>query len=166
MRYKTIVAASAAAAAAAAIPCGTAAASTPDWLTLVSLETDQASMLPVLCGEQPTGTFVDPACQGLFGTGNYDAESYGVAVPDAPEGYEDLPAVANVDLRNAARWEVCGVAAASTTEGVECENAIAAEEEPVGSDNGVALLNADATGAFNWSVCGITLFGETSSFNC
>ncbi|WP_026925410.1 hypothetical protein [Glycomyces arizonensis] len=171
MRYKTIVAASAAAAA-AAIPCGAAAASTPDWLALASLETGNPSPLPVVCGEEPTGTVLDPACAGIFGTGQYDDEAFGVPlpqpppVPQSPQTYDGLPALANVDLRDSAKWEVCGVSAGSTTADVDCDNSTTAAREPVGSENGLSLLNVDASGALNWSVCGVAVLAEVYEFNC
>ena len=170
MRYKTIVAASAAAAA-AAVPYGAAAASGPDWLTPVTLETGSPSLLPVVCGEEPTGTVIDPACAGVFGTPQ-PSDAYGVQLPETPQApqaattYGGMPSLANVDLRDFAKWEVCGVAAASETADVSCDNSITEEHQPVGSPNGASLVNIDATGALHWSICGVAVLSEVYEFNC
>lgn len=172
MRYKTIVAASAAAAA-AAVPCGVASASTPDWLTLVNLDTGNPSMLPAVCGTEPTGTVVDPACAGVLGAQQSNVESFGFELPETPQAPQappttsnGVPTLANVDMRDFARWEVCGIAAGSETEDVECDNSTTAERRPVGSDNGISLVNADVSGALNWSVCGIAVLSEVRAFDC
>ncbi|WP_026932299.1 hypothetical protein [Glycomyces tenuis] len=172
MRYKTIVAASAAAAAAAAIPCGAASASTPDWLTLVNLNTGNASLLPAVCGAESAGTVVDPACAGVFGAQPSTAEAFGVELPETPQAPQapptsggGVPTVANVDMRDFARWEVCGVAAGSTTEDVTCDNSVP-ERQPMDPGNGVSLVNADTSGALNWSVCGIAVLSEVHAFDC
>lgn len=172
MRYRTIVAASAAAAAAAAaVPCGAASASGPAWLTPVSLETGSPSLLPVVCGEESTGTVIDPACAGIFGT-QPPSEVYGVELPEVPQAPQapvtdgGMPSLANVDLRDFAKWEVCGVAAASETADVSCDNSITEERRPVAAPNGVSLVNVDATGALHWSVCGVAVLSEVYGFNC
>lgn len=159
MRHKTILAASAAAAAAAVIPGGAAAASTPDWLTLVNVESDQPSLLPVVCGENDTESALDPACEGLLGTEqDRAAADLGEQLPEAPGGYGQ--SLTNVDLRDFAKWQVCGIAVGATGEGYDCDNSITGAREPVGPGDGYSLVNADTTGAFDWRVCGITAFEE------
>ncbi|THV41286.1 hypothetical protein [Glycomyces buryatensis] len=166
MRYRNIVAVAAAAAAASVIPGGTASASTPDWLTLANVETGQPSLLPEVCGAGPTGSLSDPVCEGLLGTDSEDAaETFGESIPEAPAGYSS-PSVANLDLRNFAKWQVCGVAVASTAEDFDCDNSITGEAEPVEPAGGVSLVNADTTGAFNWSVCGISAFQAAPATDC
>ncbi|WP_157930782.1 hypothetical protein [Glycomyces xiaoerkulensis] len=168
MRYRTIVAASAVAAAAAAIPSGAAWPTTPDWLTLASVQTGERSLVPFVCGEQSAGTALDSACQSTFGTDAAGAaEAVGRRLPEAPEpaGHASLSA-ADVDLRDFAKWEVCGVAVASETGEVECDDSNTGEDEPVRPDRGVPLVNIDATGALDWSVCGITVLGNVIGSDC
>ena len=160
MRYKTMLAASAAAAAASVIPVGTAAASTPDWLTIVDVETGQPTLLPMVCGEEPSGTALDPACESLLGSGWEPEAGFGAELPDVPGGYGRT--LANVDMRDFAKWQVCGVQAGASSEGLDCDNSITAERAPMSSGDGYLLANVDATGAFEWSVCGISTSGKTA----
>ncbi|WP_199038445.1 hypothetical protein [Glycomyces salinus] len=161
MRHTKILAASAAAAAAAVIPSGAAAASTPDWLTLANIESDQPSLLPMVCGEDDSGTVLDPACEGLLGTEqDRAAADLGEQLPDAPGGYGRT--LANVDLRDFAKWQVCGIAVGATGEGYDCDNSITGEREPAGPGDAYSLVNADTTGSFDWRVCGVSAFEEAS----
>lgn len=165
MQYRTIVAASAVAAAAAAFSYGQASASTPDWLTVASVETGPTPLTAV-CEEEAAGTFADPACASIVGTGESpDAEAFGAATAGAPEGGSGM-AVANVDMRDFAKWQVCGIAVASTTESVECDNSTEDERGPMATGSGVSLVNVDATGAFDWSVCGIAVLQSGATVDC
>ena len=149
MRNTTMVAMSAAAAAAAAALAGDAAsASTPDWLTLVSVESGHDSLLPVLCDDGRGGSLAAIACDSMFTTDTEDmAETYGWEVPESPEG-PDVPAVATVDLRNFAKWQICGNNAATMSAAATCDNSSQVPRGPVESSSGVSLVNADTTGAF------------------
>jgi hypothetical protein len=184
MQYRTIIAASAAAAATAALPFGAsaAAATTPEWLTLASAEYDVPGV-PAICGVNAAGIPIDAACGGILDTDGFDAfseighveapaETGGRALPETPavpEGHEGygIPTVANIDLRDFAKWQVCGINVASTSDGQVCDNSIQGDREPVGaSDNGISLVNADTTGALAWSVCGISVLNEEPAVSC
>lgn len=149
MRNTTMVAVSAAAAAAAAALSGDAvSASTPDWLTLVSVDSDHDSILPVLCDNGQAGALAETACDSMFATDTEAmAASYGWEVPEVPEG-PSVPAVATVDLRNFAKWQICGNNVASSSVDATCDNSSQAPRGPVESSSGVSLVNADTTGAF------------------
>ncbi|WP_030162201.1 hypothetical protein [Glycomyces sp. NRRL B-16210] len=168
MRNTTMVAATAAAAAAAAALSGTAAsASTPDWLTIADVETDHDSVLPVVCEADDLGPLTATACGTVLGSPSEDElAAGGMAVPESPGDFGGMPAVANIDLRNFAKWQVCGVAVAASSTEFECDNSIPGPTEPVGPGSGVSLVNADATGALQWSVCGITVGGTTAATTC
>jgi hypothetical protein len=149
MRNTTMVAMSAAAAAAAAAISGDAAsATTPDWLTLVSVDSDHESLLPVLCDES-AGPLSQITCDSMLATDTEDmAASHGWEVPEAPEG-PSIPAVATVDLRNFAKWQICGNNVAAVSQDAACDNSSqVADDGPVESSNGISLVNADTTGAF------------------
>jgi hypothetical protein len=164
MHYKTMVAASAAAA--AALMGGQASASTPDWLTVASVETGPTPLTAV-CEEESAGTFADPACRSILGTGGSPGtEAFGAATAEVPENSAGRSAVANVDLRDSAKWNVCGIAVAATTEGVDCDNSIPDERGPMKTGSGVSLVNVDATGAFDWSVCGIAVLQSGAAIDC
>ena len=149
MRNTTMVAVTAAAAAAAAaVTGGAASASTPDWLTLTSVDTGHDSLLPALCETGRADPLVTTACGSIFSANTEDwAETYGYELPETPGG-PGLPAVASVDLRNFAQWQICGNNAASSTEASECDNSIAAPPEPTESRNGISLVKAETAGAF------------------
>jgi len=161
MRNTTMVAASAvAAAAAAAISGGAASASTPDWLTVASVDSEHETMLPAVCETGETGALTDTACESLLGSDTEgEAETFGREVPESPAGY-GMPSLANVDLRDFAKWQVCGIAVASPAAPAECDNSIPGPKEPVGPGSGISLVNAETAGAFDWSVCGIAV-GQT-----
>jgi hypothetical protein len=163
MRYQ-IIAAAGAAAAAAVLPVGTAAASTPGWLTVASVETGPTPV-SALC-EESAGSYIDPACANLVDTGEHrDAEAHGGSRREAPEGARGMT-IANVDLRDFAKWQVCGVNVAATGTETDCDNSTAGDREPVGSDNGMSLVNVDATGAFEWNVCGVAVLQADSATDC
>jgi len=164
MRYQ-IMAAAGAAAAAALIPTGSAAASTPDWLTLASVETGPTPV-SALC-EEAEGSYIDPACANVVGTGAHRAaEVQGETMPQTPEGPGGMPTVANVDLRDFARWQVCGVDVAANGSETVCDNSSDPDREPVGADNGMSLVNVDATGAFDWNVCGVAALQSGTAVDC
>jgi hypothetical protein len=166
MGNTTMAAVSAAAAAAAALSGEVASASTPDWLTIATVDTEHDSMLPVLCETDETGPLVDTACATLLGADTaHDAEDYGYSLPEAPGDFGGMPTLVNADLRNFAKWQVCGNAMAASAEAVECDNSIQGPSEPVGP-SGIALVNADATGAFHWSVCGLVVGQTMETFDC
>lgn len=163
MRNITTVAVSAAVAAvAAALSGGAAQASTPDWLTLATVESEHDSILPAVCEADGAGAITDTACATVLGSPSAEAvEAGGETVPDVPEDAGGMPSVANVDLRNFAKWEVCGIAVGATAQDSVCDNSIEGSREPTGPKSGVSLVNADTTGAFQWSVCGVSA-GEAS----
>jgi hypothetical protein len=167
MRNTTMVAASAvAAAAAAAISGGAASASTPDWLTVANVESEHDSVLPAVCETGETGPLTDTACGSLFSADTEgEAEDLGHELPEAPAGY-GMPSLANVDLRDFAKWQVCGIAVASSVEPAECDNSIPGPKEPVGPGSGISLVNADTTGALEWSVCGIAVAQTGEATDC
>ncbi|MDA1359442.1 hypothetical protein O1R50_07410 [Glycomyces luteolus] len=163
MRYQIIAAAGVAAA--AIIPAGSAAASTPDWLTLASVETGPTPV-SALC-EEAEGSYIDPACANIVGNGgDRAAEVHGESMPETHEGPGGMPTVANVDLRDFAKWQVCGVNVAATGTETDCDNSTSADREPVGADNGMSLVNVDATGAFEWNVCGVAVLQADSATDC
>jgi hypothetical protein len=161
MRNTTMVAASAvAAAAAAALTGGAATAATPDWLTVASVDDEHRSMLPAVCETGDTGSLTDTACESLFSSDVEDeAVTYGRELPESPEG-QGMPSLANIDLRDFAKWQVCGITVAADVEPAECDNSIPGPKEPVSPQGGISLVNADTTGAFHWSVCGVAV-GQT-----
>ncbi|MFB9659186.1 hypothetical protein ACFQS3_13925 [Glycomyces mayteni] len=162
MRNTTMVAVSAAAAAAAAAFTGGAAqASTPDWLTLATVESEHDSVLPGVCEADQVGALTATACGTVLGSPSADEiEATGHTVPESPDA-AGMPSVANIDLRDFAKWQVCGIAVAAQSEGFECDNSIDGPKEPVGPGSGISLVNADTTGAFHWSVCGVAV-GQAS----
>ncbi|MEU5154256.1 hypothetical protein [Glycomyces sp. NPDC021274] len=167
MGNTSMAAVSAAAVAAAALSGGAASASTPDWLTIATVETEHDSMLPVLCERDQTGPLVDTACATLLSADTaHEAETYGYPLPEAPWDHGGMPTVVNADMRDFAKWQVCGIAVAASAEAAECDNSIQGPRTPVGSDSGIALVNADATGAFHWSVCGVAVGATLESFDC
>jgi hypothetical protein len=149
MRNTTMVTMSAAAAAAAAALSGDAAsASTPDWLTLVTVESGHESLVPVLCETGQADSLAQIACGSLLSADTEGgAEAYGWEVPESPET-PGMPAVATVDLRNFAKWQICGNNVAGYHQASECDNSMADPRDPVESSSGIALVNADTTGAF------------------
>jgi len=164
MRYQ-IIAAAGAAAAAAVLPAGAAAASTPDWLTLASVETGPTPV-SALC-EESAGSYIDPACANLVDSGEHrSAEVHDGSMSEAPEGAGGMPTIANVDLRDFAKWQVCGVNVAATGTETDCDNSTRGDREPVGADNGMSLVNVDATGAFDWNVCGVAVLQADSATDC
>ena len=167
MRNTTMVAVSAAAAAtAAALSGGAASASTPDWLTLATVDTEHDTMLPALCESGDAGELAATTCDSLLSADTEDdAETFGYEVPESPGGY-GATALTNVDLRDFAKWQVCGIAVASSVEPAECDNSIQGPKAPVEPRSGVALANADATGAFQWSVCGIAVAQAGEAGDC
>ena len=99
MRNTTWVAASAVAAAAAALSGGAAAASTPDWLTVASVDDEHRSMLPAVCETGETGPLTDTACESLFSADVEDeAETYGRELPESPAG-QGMPSLVNCAQR-------------------------------------------------------------------
>ena len=66
------------------------------------------------------------------------AETYGYELPETPGGAGNagLPALASVDLRNFAQWQICGNNVAASTEAGECDNSIAAPPEPTDPGTG------------------------------
>ncbi|PRY59051.1 hypothetical protein [Glycomyces artemisiae] len=162
MRNTTMVAVSAAAAAAAAAFTGGAAqASTPDWLTLAAVESEHDSVLPGVCEAGELGPITGATCDTVLGSPSADEiEATGQSVPEPPDT-AGMPSVANIDLRNFAKWQVCGVAVAAPNQGFDCDNSIDGPKEPVGPGSGISLVNADTTGAFQWSVCGVAV-GQAS----
>ncbi|MCH7231390.1 hypothetical protein L0U85_11100 [Glycomyces sp. L485] len=162
MRYKIVAAVGLAA---AAVVPASAAASTPDWLTVASVETGPTPVSE-LCGEESAGPAVDPACRSVFDSGRTGPEAFDREVPEVSEAPGGMSPVADVDLRNFARWKVCGVSVGSSGGVQDCDNSVSDEREPVGSDSGVSLVNVDATGAFHWSVCGVTVFGHETTTAC
>ncbi|RRR96470.1 hypothetical protein [Glycomyces terrestris] len=158
MRNTTMVAVSAAAAAAAAALTGGAAqASTPDWLTVATVESEHDSVLPGVCEADGVGTLADTACDTVLGSPSA-AETQ--ALPELPEGYGGMPSLANVDLRNFSKFKICGITVAGESRDATCDNSIEGPREPVGPGSGVSLVNADTTGAFQWQVCQINV-GQT-----
>lgn len=152
MRNTTMVAVSAAAAAAAAaVTGGAASASTPDWLTLTAVDTGHDSLLPALCETGRADPLVTTVCGSVLSANTEDwAETYGYELPETPGGAGNagLPALASVDLRNFAQWQICGNNVAASTEAGECDNSIAAPPEPTESRNGISLVKAETAGAF------------------
>ncbi|MFG3343192.1 hypothetical protein [Glycomyces sp. NPDC048151] len=167
MRNTTMVAASAvAAAAAAALSGGAASASTPDWLTVANVDSEHDTTLPSVCETGETGPLADTACGSLFSADTEGtAETFGHELPESPAGY-GMPALANVDLRDFAKWQICGVAVASSIEPAECDNSIPGPKEPVGPGSGISLVNAETAGAFHWSVCGIAVAQAGEATDC
>lgn len=166
MRNTALFAATAAAAAAAAALTGSAAsASTPDWLTMANVESEHDSMLPTVCETGDAGPLTDTACASLFSADTEgEAEDLGRELPEAPAGYGFSPV--NADLRDFAKWQICGIAVASSVEPAECDNSIQGPKEPVAPGSGVSLVNADTTGAFDWSVCGIAVAQTGEATDC
>ncbi|WP_205325831.1 hypothetical protein [Glycomyces sp. YM15] len=165
MQYKPMVVASAVAAAAAAFSCAQASASTPDWLTVASVETGPTALTAV-CEEEAAGTFADPACASILGTGGSPgAEAFDAANAEASADNAGMSAV-NVDMRDFAKWNVCGVAVAAAPDDVECDNSIADKREPMATGSGVSLVNVDATGAFDWNVCGVAVLQSGAAVDC
>jgi hypothetical protein len=155
MRITTAV--SAAAAAAAVLSGGTASASTPDWLTVAAVESEHETMLPALCETGDAGPLADTACASLLsGDTANEAKAYGYELPESPAG-QGPPALATADLRNFAKWQVCGIAVAASQAPADCDGSIQGPMEPAEPRSGVELVTADTTGAFDWSVCGITV---------
>ncbi|SDL05596.1 hypothetical protein SAMN05216298_2500 [Glycomyces sambucus] len=166
MRNTTMVAVSAAAAAAAAALTGGAAqASTPDWLTLATVESEHDSVLPGVCESDQAGAITDMACGTVLGSPAPDEMAHGEALPETPAGYGGA-SLANVDLRNFAKWKVCGVAVAAEAQGAVCDNSIQGPQEPVSPGSGMSLVNADTTGAFQWSVCGFSVGQANVTSTC
>lgn len=155
MRNTTMAAVSAAAAA-AAFSGGAAQASTPDWLTIAAVDTGHDSVLPSVCEAGTPGPITGPACDTVLGSPGADEQTR-YALPQPPAGYGTDVELVDIDLRDFAKWKVCGVAVGASTHGGECDNSIQDQEEPVVAESGNALVNADATGAFQWSVCGISV---------
>ncbi|WP_157974780.1 hypothetical protein [Glycomyces dulcitolivorans] len=157
MRNTTMVAVSAAAAAAAAAFTGGAAqASTPDWLTLATVESEHDSVLPGVCEADQVGAITDTACGTVLGSPPADEMAGGESLPALPEGYGGA-SLANIDLRNFSKFKICGIAVAATTQDAVCDNSIKGPKEPVGPGSGMSLVNADTTGAFQWQVCQINV---------
>ncbi|MEU6858047.1 hypothetical protein AB0B28_04100 [Glycomyces sp. NPDC046736] len=167
MRNTTLAAVSAAAAAVAALSGGAAQASTPDWLTVVSVESEHDSMLPAVCEADELGQLTSVPCATLLGSPSEDAvEATGEPLPEAPGDFGGMPSLVNLDARNFAKWQVCGISVASASEAAECDNSIQPPAEPVGPGSGISLVNADVTGAFQWSVCGIAVAQAGTATTC
>lgn len=168
MRNTTMVAVSAAAAAAAAaVSGGAAAASTPDWLTVATVDSEHDSVLPAVCESDAAGPLADTACGSLLSADTEDeAATYGHPLPESPGDFGGLPTLVNADLRNFAKWQVCGISVATSAEAADCDNSIQGPSEPVRPRNGTSLVNVDTTGAFQWSVCGIAVGQIVESAGC
>jgi hypothetical protein len=168
MRSTTMVAVSAAAAAAAAaVSGGAASASTPDWLTVATVDTGHDSMLPAVCESDAAGPLADTACGSLLSADTEGrAAAYGRPLAESSGDFGGMPTLVNANLRNFAKWQVCGIAVATSAAAADCDNSIQRPSEPVRPRSGNSLVNVDITGAFQWSVCGIAVGQIVESTDC